>query len=154
MTNGHRVAITDLPATIILTLILINHLVFAIFMQVYQLLAAVRSGFVVDGKLLISWRIGRSFMTPALGASVLGAGEIQEPLFAFLKTVLELSFSMLGTARLTAGRSQPAMEAVGQVLRVICSLEGRVEDPESRVAIHNRTIDLQYALDACSMLAS
>jgi hypothetical protein len=37
----------------ILTLIVINYLVFAIFMQVYQLLAAVRSGFVVDGKLLI-----------------------------------------------------------------------------------------------------
>ena len=102
----------------------------------------------------LSWRVGGSFMTPALGASVLRAGEIQEPLFAFLKTILELSFTMLGTARLTAGRSQPAMEAVGQVLRVICSLEVRVEDPKSRSAIHNRTIDLQYALDACSMLAS
>jgi hypothetical protein len=52
-TAGRRVAITDLSATIILALILINHLLFAIFMQVYQLLAAVRSGFVVDGKLLI-----------------------------------------------------------------------------------------------------
>ena len=35
-TAGRRVVITDLSATIILTLILINHLVFAIFMQVYQ----------------------------------------------------------------------------------------------------------------------
>ena len=123
-------------------------------MQVYQLLApsVLVSRWMANCSL--SWRVGGSFMTPALAASVLRAGEIQEPLFAFLKTVLELSFTMLGTARLTAGRSQPAMEAVRQVLRVICSLEGRVEDPKSRAAIHNRTIDLQYALDACSMLAS
>jgi hypothetical protein len=59
---------------------------------------------------------------------------------------------MLGTARLTADRSQPAMEAVCQVLRVICSLEGRVEDPKSRAAIHIRTIDLEFALDELSML--
>jgi hypothetical protein len=52
-TTGRRVAITDLSATIIHLLILINYLVFAIFMQVYQLLADVHFGVVVDGKLLI-----------------------------------------------------------------------------------------------------
>ena len=58
----------------------------------------------------------------------------------------------VGNARLTAGRSQSALEAVRQVLPAICSLEGRVEDPESRTAIHNRAIDLESTLDAFSML--
>jgi len=91
-------------------------------------------------------------MTPELSALAPPAAESQEPLAAFLKTVLELSFAMLGTARLTSGRSQSALEAVRQALRIICSLEGRVEDPSSRAAIHNRTIDLEFALDAFSML--
>jgi hypothetical protein len=91
-------------------------------------------------------------MTPELRALVLPVAESQEPLVAFLKTVLELSFAMLGTARLTSGRSQSALEAVRQALRIICSLESRVEDPRSRAAIHNRTIDLEFALDALSTL--
>ena len=91
-------------------------------------------------------------MTPELRALVLPVAESQEPLVAFLKTVLELSFAMLGTARLTSGCSQSALEAVRQALRIICSLEGRVEDPRSRAAIHNRTIDLEFALDALSTL--
>lgn len=76
-----------------------------------------------------------------------------EPLPAFLKAVLELSFTLLGKARLTGGRAQPALEAVREVLSIICSLEGRIEDPKSRTAIHNRAIDLAFALDAFSMLA-
>jgi hypothetical protein len=91
-------------------------------------------------------------MSPELRVLETLVVESHNPLVAFLKTVTELSFAMLGTARLTSGRSQSALEAVRQVLRVICSLEGRIEDPESRVAIHNRAIDLEFALDAFSML--
>ena len=91
-------------------------------------------------------------MTPEFRHSIPVAAEGQEPLAAFLKTVLELSFALLGTARFTSGRSQSALEAVSQTLRIICSLEGRVEDPKSRTAIHNRTIDLEFALDAFSMM--
>ena len=80
------------------------------------------------------------------------APEGQEPLVAFLRTVLELSFTMLGTARLTSGRSQSALEAVRQTLPIICNLEGRVEDFGSRTAIHTRTIELEVALNALSML--
>jgi hypothetical protein len=93
-------------------------------------------------------------MTPELRAWAPLVAEDQEPLVAFLKAVLELSFAMLETARLTSGRSQSALEAVSQTLRIICSLESRIEDPESRVAIHNRTIDLEFALDACSTLTA
>jgi Bacterial antitoxin of ParD toxin-antitoxin type II system and RHH len=78
--------------------------------------------------------------------------ESQDPLAAFLKTVLDLSFAMLGNARVTSGRSQSALEVVRQELRIICSLEGRVEDPKLRAAIHERTIDLEFALDAFSAL--
>ena len=91
-------------------------------------------------------------MTPELRALAPPVAKSQEPLVAFLRTVLELSFTMLGTARLTSGRSQSALEAVRQTLPIICSLEGRVEDSGSRAAIHNRTIDLEIALDALSML--
>jgi hypothetical protein len=91
--------------------------------------------------------------TPELRALVSPATERPEPILAFLKAVLELSFDLLGNARLTLGRSQPALEAVREVLPIICSLEGRVDDPKSRAAIHNRAIDLESALDAFSMLA-
>jgi hypothetical protein len=91
-------------------------------------------------------------MTPELRALETLFVESQNPLVAFLKTVIELSFAMLGTARLTSGRSQVALEAVRQELRVICSLEGRVEDPESRSAIHNKAIELELALDVFSIL--
>ena len=91
-------------------------------------------------------------MTPELRAWALPGAKCQEPLLAFLEAILDLSFAMLGNARLTAGRSQSALEAVRQVLPAICSLEGRVEDPESRTAIHNRAIDLESTLGAFSML--
>jgi hypothetical protein len=94
------------------------------------------------------------FMAPNLttGAPLIADDQEQEPLVAFLKAFLELLFTLLETARIAAGRSQSALEAVRQSLLVICSLEGRVEDSRSRLAIHNRTIDLELALDACSML--
>ena len=87
-------------------------------------------------------------MTSELNASSATAAESQQPLIAFLRTALELSFAMLETDRLTSGRFRSTPEAVSQALRIICSLEGRVEDPRSRVAIHNKTIDLEFALDA------
>jgi hypothetical protein len=91
-------------------------------------------------------------MTPELRTLASPVVDSQEPLVTFLKMVLELSFAMLGTARLTSGRSQSALEAVSQAIRMICSLEGRVENPKWRAAIHNRTIDLELALDSVSML--
>src|ERR1035438_8750796 len=104
-------------------------------------------------KLLSVWQGGVTCMTPELRALAPPAARKPEPLPAFLKAVLELSFDLLGNARLASGRSQPALEAVREVLPIICSLEGRIEDPKSRKAIHNRAIDLEFALDAFSMLA-
>jgi len=93
-------------------------------------------------------------MTPELRVLEPAGAESQTSLVTFLQTVIELSFAMLGTVRLASGRSQLALEVVRQVLRTICTLEGRVEDPEKRGAIHNRVIDLELALDAFSMLTS
>src|SRR3977135_4081783 len=106
-------------------------------MYVYALQAntlAYRTGFVVGCKLLIVWRGSGNFMTSdylghsevqEAGAATTPAVQSPEPLPGFLKGALELSFTLLRKARLSGGRAQPALEAVRDVLPIICSLEGR-----------------------------
>jgi hypothetical protein len=124
-------------------------------MHVYQLQVKGGSSVMVASWVANCTQFGMAvtFMTPKLKAVAPSAAESQEPLLAFLKAVLKLSFALLGNARPTSGRSQPALTAVRQILPVICSLEGSVEDPKSRAVIHNRAIDLKFALDAFVMFA-
>jgi hypothetical protein len=77
----------------------------------------------------------------------------QETLVAFLQTDLDLSFTMLTTAQLDVGRTSDqdhyhaALDNARKALLMIRSLEGRVEDPKSWKAIHDRTDELERELN-------
>jgi hypothetical protein len=74
----------------------------------------------------------------------------QSTLVDFLRTDLDLCFTMLQTARLTSDRAHydQAVHNVSEGLFTIRSLMGRVQDPEMWKSIHHRADELERELNS------
>jgi hypothetical protein len=94
-------------------------------------------------------------MTPELRAeSIQRHVKTQAALVEFLQSDLDLSFTMLKTAAIERASDpihyQAALERARKALATIRILSGRVEDPASWQAIHDRTDRLERELEPLS----
>jgi hypothetical protein len=78
------------------------------------------------------------------------ARQSAENLSHFLENDLELSFTMLRSARTIRDpeRIAATLGRVRRALTIIRTLQGRLDDPGERKAIHDRTNDLERELNS------
>jgi hypothetical protein len=73
----------------------------------------------------------------------------------FVRTELELAFTMLQAAKLTSNREHyhSAIEKIRRALQSVRNFEARLKDPELSKTIHNLADELERALDTPEVAA-